>query len=375
MQSEKEFLSGFEECFGEIKDTRQRAKIDHPLIEIIFLSVIAVAGGAFSWSMIEGFGKAHLEVLRLYYPFIKGAPSDDTIRRLFEAIDPESLNELLQQYFTKKLDLKGQHVAIDGKTLKGSRCNGMRALHMLNVYASDSGLTLFGKTVEAKTNEITAIPEAIDLLDLEGATVTIDAMGCQRHIAQKLIDKGANYILGLKENQVSLYNEVTKVFTTNATNFFGIESEVSDDKGHGRICTRTCRIISDLKRLPIASLWPGAKSVVEIKRETTIKGVTSLSTNYYISSSQDSPETMMKNIRDHWKIESMHWMLDVVLKEDASSMNKGNIPANMAIIRRFVLNILSNIKEKRETRPLLMKMIGWSPDYLHRFINKLMNCS
>jgi predicted transposase YbfD/YdcC len=375
MQSEKEFLQGFEECFGAIKDKRQRSKIDYPLIEILFLSIIAVAGGAFSWGMIEGFGKAHLEVLRLYYPFNNGAPSDDTIRRIFEAIDPENMNKLLQQYFTKDLDLDGKHVAIDGKTLRGSRHNNIAALHMLNVYASGAGLTLFGKTVEAKTNEITAIPEALDLLDLKGSTITIDAMGCQKTIAQKIIDKEANYILGLKENQASLYNEVEKAFSSDAEIFFDMDKETSEDKGHGRICKRTCRIISDLSKLPTVSLWSGAGSVIEIKSETTKKGLTALSTNYYISSSKDRAAIMMKNIRDHWKIESMHWMLDVVFKEDASSMNKGNVPANMAIIRRFILNILTNMKGKRETRPQLMKMIGWSTDYLLRFINLLVKHS
>lgn len=375
MQSEKEFLQGFEECFGEIKDSRQGSKIDYPLIEILFLSVVAVAGGAFTWGMIEYFGKAHLEILRSYYPFKNGAPSDDTIRRVFEAVDPENMNELLQKYFTQGLKLDGKHVAIDGKALRGSRRNNTRALHMLNVYASGSGLTLFGKTVEAKTNEITAIPEALELLDLKGSTITIDAMGCQRNIAQKIIDKEANYILGLKENQASLYHEVEKAFRSNAEGFFGIEKETSEDKGHGRICTRTCRVMSDLSKLPLASLWPGAGSVIEIKSETIKKGVTTNSTNYYIASSKDIPSIMMQNIRDHWKIESMHWMLDVVFKEDASSMNKGNVPANMAIIRRFILNILTNMKGKRESRPMLMKMIGWSPDYLCRFINLLMNRS
>jgi predicted transposase YbfD/YdcC len=375
MQSEKEFLQGFEECFGAIKDKRQKSKIDYPLIEILFLTVVAVAGGAFSWGMIEGFGKAHLKLLKSYYPFKNGAPSDDTIRRVFETIDPENMNEVLQNYFTQDLNLDGKHVAIDGKTLRGSRRNGVRALHMLNVYASGSGLTLFGKTVEAKTNEITAIPEALDLLDLKGSTITIDAMGCQRNIAQQIINKEADYILGLKENQASLYNEVEKAFSAKADGFFGIDKDISEDKGHGRICKRTCRVMNDLSKLPLASLWPGAVSVIEIKSETITKGVTTYSTNYYIASGKNNPATMMKNIRDHWKIESMHWMLDVVFKEDASSMNKGNVPANMAIIRRFILNILTNMKGKRESRPMLMKMIGWSPDYLYRFINLLLNRS
>jgi predicted transposase YbfD/YdcC len=375
MQTQKEFLQGFEECFELVNDTRQASKIDYPLIEILFLSVVAIAGGAFSFGMIEGFGKAHLEILKSYYPFENGSPSDDTIRRVFEAVDPENMNEVLQQYFTKEWESEGNHIAIDGKTLKGSRSKGNRALHMLNVYASDSGLTLFGKIVEAKTNEITAIPEAIELLDLKGATITIDAMGCQKNIAQKIIDKEADYILGLKKNHIALYNEVAKVFSSNAEVFFDMNKETTEDKGHGRICKRTCRMVSDLSKLLNASSWPGIQSIIEMQRETTAKGVTTLSTNYYISSSKATPDIMMKNIRDHWKIESMHWMLDVILREDDSTLSKGNVPDNMAIIRRFILNMLTNMKGKRESRPMLMKMIGWSPNYLRKFINLLMNRS
>jgi len=375
MQPKKEFLQGFEECFKSVKDSRQASKIDYPLIEILFLSVVAVAGGAFSFGMIEYFGKAHLEILRSYYPFKNGTPSDDTIRRVFEVVDPKNMNEVLQQYFTQNWQSEGKHIAIDGKTLKGSKRNHTRDLHMLNVYASGSGLTLFGKIVEAKTNEITAIPEALELLDLKGSTITIDAMGCQKNIAQKIIDKEANYILGLKRNQALLYNEVERVFSSNAEVFFDMDKEITEDKGHGRVCKRTCRIVTNLAKLPNVSLWPGSQSIIEMQRETTAKGVTTLSTNYYISSSTDTSAIMMKNIRDHWKIESMHWMLDVVLKEDASTMSKGNVPANMAIIRRFILNILTNMKGKRESRPILMKMIGWSPNYLHKFIDLLMNRS
>jgi len=375
MLSEKEFLSGFEECFGLVEDTRQKSKIDYPLIEILFLSIVAVAGGAFSWSMIEAFGKAHLATLREYYPYANGSPSDDTIRRVFEIIDPSNLNAVLTRYFTKDLDLNGQNVSIDGKCLRGSSHNGSRALHFLNVYASGSGITLFGKIVDAKTNEITAIPEAIDLLDLKGSTVTIDAMGCQKAIAEQIINKGADYIFGLKGNQTSLCNEVAKAFESNATIFFDMDIASSQDKGHGRSEIRTCRVIKDFSKIPNASKWPGMRSVIEIKRSTKTKDKTTESINYYISSANKNAQEMMQNIRSHWKIESMHWILDVVFKEDGSSMHKGNIPANMALVRRFVLNILSNMKEKRETRPLLMSMIGWSPEYLHKFIQKLTFCS
>ena len=373
MQSERKFISGFEECFGELEDGRQQSKVDHPLIEILFLAVVAIAGSAFSWRMIESFGKAHLSILREYYPFKNGIPSDDTIRRVFEVLDPAGMGALLQKYFS--INLSGEHIAIDGKTLRGSRYSGSRAIHFLNVYASCSGITLFGKEVDEKKNEISVIPEAIDCLDIKGAIVTIDAMGCQRSIAAKIKDKGADYVLGLKKNQASLYYEVETAFASNATKFFNMEVAHTTNKGHGREETRTCRIIRDFSKIPHSKDWPSIASVIEIKRKIATGDNIQESTSYYISSSIAKAEKMMEIIRSHWNIESMHWTLDVVFKEDASGAHKGNIPANLAITRRFILNILNSIKTKKETRPTLMRMIGWSPDYLRRFINILMNYS
>lgn len=373
MQSEKEFLRGFEECFDKLEDKRQKGKIDYPLLEILFLGIVAVAGRASNWKEIEFFGKANLELLRQYYPFNNGAPSDDTIRRTFDALEVEGLNSLLKDYFAPNLE--AEHIAIDGKTLRGSGNNGKRALHFLNVYASCSGITLFGKPIDEKNNEITAIPEAIDALDIKGAIVTIDAMGCQKSIAKQIRVKEADYIFGLKGNHTTLHNEVKTAFETNAETFFNMEKAETVDKGHGREEIRTCRVIRDFSKIPSSKDWDGIASVIEIKRSTITKGKLSEATNYYISSSKEVPEKLMKSIRDHWKIESMHWTMDVVFKEDNSSMHKGNIPANMAIIRRFVLNILGQMKQDKESKPMLMYKIGWSDDYLHKFIRKLMKGS
>lgn len=373
MQSEKEFIKGFEECFGELEDTRQQSKVDHPLIEILFLAIVAIAGSSITWRMIEAFGKAHLSILQEYYPFQNGVPSDDTIRRTFEILDPIKMNEALREYFAT--DLSDKHIAIDGKSLRGSKHNGIRALHFLNVYASESGITLFGKCINEKTNEITAIPEAIDCLDIKGSTVTIDAMGCQKTIAAKINEKGADYILGLKGNHVAIYTEVQQAFATGAKDFFKIEEAKTVEKGHGREEERRCRIIRDFSKIPHAKEWSKIAAVIEMQRKVTIKGKVQEATNYYISSSNSGAEKMMQTIRSHWKIESMHWSLDVVFKEDGSSVRKGNTPANLAITRRFVLNILDAIKTKRESKPTLMKMIGWSPDYLRKFIKMLVNYS
>jgi predicted transposase YbfD/YdcC len=356
-----------------LEDKRQSSKVDHPLLEILFLSLVAVAGRASNWKEIEFFGKSHISVLQEYYPFANGVPSDDTVRRTFEILDPDRLNEVLRKYFT--VDLTGEHVSIDGKALRGSARSGVRALHFLNVYAAESGITLFGKAIDAKNNEITALPEAIDVLDIKGAIVTIDAMGCQRSIAAQIKKKGGDYILGLKGNQVALYNEVKTAFESKAETFFKMESARTLEKGHGRIEERSCRVIRDFAKIPSSSNWQGLSSVIEIKRKTTIKDKITETTNYYISSSMQKPEQMMKSIRSHWGIESIHWVLDVVFKEDASLMHKGNIPANMAITRRFVLNILGQMKQKGETKPMLMNGIGWSQDYLRKFIQKLIKGS
>jgi len=371
----KEFIAGFEECFSEIKDERRQTRVAHPLIEVLFLTIAAVAAGASSWGAIEDFGLLHLQLLREYYPFKYGIPSDDTIRRVFEILNPETLNHALKTYFAQGLDLKGQHVAIDGKTLRGAIGNRERALHFLNVYASGSGLTLYGKEVDQKTNEIKAIPEAIEALDIKGATVTIDAMGCQKEIAKQIIAKEADYIFGLKENQVSLYNEVQTAFATNAKTFFDIEEAQTEEKGHGRIEHRVCRVIRNLTKIERAYEWSGINAVIELKRTVTHKDQTTQSTSYYITSSKANATEIMKMIRSHWQIESMHWVLDVTFKEDGSSMHKGNIPANMAIIRRFTLNIIGQMTYKRLSRPRLMNMIGWSEEYLHVFIQKLIKCT
>ncbi len=369
MESLAEFLEGFEEHFSDIEDPRQRNKISHPLIEILFLAITAVAGRANSWNSIEIFGNIRLDILRKYYPFNNGIPSKHTIRRVFEVINPKQLGTVLLKYFGQDLSL--EHYVIDGKTLRGSRFEDRRALHFLNVYAVHSGLTICGKVLDKKQNEISAIPEVLDCLDLKGSIVTIDAMGCQKSIAKQIVEKKGDYILGLKKNHIALQHEVEKAFSSGATEFFTMDEAETYDKGHGRIETRRCRVISDISKIVGSDKWPGLASVVEVYRKTTEKGKNKESTNYYISSSTQGALAMLKTIRSHWQVEVSHWMLDVIFDEDKSRIRKDNSPANIATVRRFVLNILNKMKGKNQTRPDLMKAISWSKDYLDKFINVL----
>ena len=377
MLTTQEFMKSFEKQFEDVSDPRQAGKITYPMIEILFLAVVAVAGRAEDWEDIEDFGKAHLEVLREYLPFKDGTPSNDTIRRFFGSIDPQEMNQVLIKVFGSKDKETAEdaeidkHYAIDGKTLRGSRFNNISAFHFLNVYAAHSGLTLYGKVIDEKKNEISALPEAIACLDLEGAIVSIDAMGCQKDIAKQIIDKKADYILGLKLNHACFYYEIEKAFATNAVQFFNMDLAETFDKGHGRQETRKCRVIRNMEKINGYKEWADLKAIIEVKRSVVEKGKTTESINYYISSSSNGAESLLKTIRSHWKVESMHWIMDVVFGEDASKVRLKNGPANMAIVRRFVLNILNIIKEKRQTRPKLMNSIGWSPHYLRKFINAL----
>lgn len=373
MQSEKDFLKEFEEHFEDIQDPRQQSKVAHPLIEILFLAITAVAARAPGWASIELFGNLQLTALQQYYPFRYGIPSKHTIRRVFEVIDPKQMSTLLLKYFGKNLSV--EHYAIDGKTLNGSRHDGIRALHFLNVYAVHSGLTIYGQALDKKQNEISAIPEVLDLLNLEGSMVTIDAMGCQKNIAAQIIEKKADYILGLKKNHIALQSEVERAFQSDASEFCIMDITETHEKGHGRIETRKCRMIRDISKINGSNKWPGLQSVIEIYRHTIEKDKVSESVNYYISSSLQSAEAMLKTIRAHWKIESMHWSLDVSFNEDASGIHKDHAPSNIATVRRFILNILSGMKGKNQSRPDLMKAIGWSQEYLHKFVDALRNYS
>ena len=194
-------------------------------------------------------------------------------------------------------------------------------------------------------------------------------------ITKQIIEKEGDYVLSLKENHPTLYNQVVCAFAAEAPVFFDVETTETHDKGHGRIEVRKCRVMKNLSKIPESAQWVRMQSVIEVQRKVMEKNKETNMVSYYISSTQKTASEMLKTIRSHWAIESMHWVMDVVFREDAGRMRKDNAPANMAVVRRFVLNILNGMKEKRQTKPELMKAIGWSPEYLIGFIDKLLNYS
>jgi len=326
----------------------KRNIVDYPLPELMFLVISAAVSGVDKWTDIQTFGESKLDWLRKFFPYKNGIPWHGTLGRVFARLD----NEAFGEYFIEWIDslstlTSGEVVAIDGKRMRGSydKINGKEAIHMVSAYASELGLCLGQLATETKSNEITAIPKLLDLLTLEGCTITIDAMGCQRKISKKIIDKKADYILGLKENQRSLLEQVVKVFEITEPHSI----DVQRDLGHGRIEKRTCSVIENLTFFDDYKDWPGIHSLIKIdaEREDKNTGKKEINTRYYISSKKTSAEQFNQDIRSHWSIENkLHWVLDVTFNEDASRKRKGNSASNFALFSKIALTLIEKCKEK-----------------------------
>jgi len=354
----------FLDIFGQLDDPRIERKKLHPMPEILLLTLCAVICGAESWDDIELFGKSKLMFLRQYLPYESGIPSDDTLRRFFRAIDTMQFQRLFVEWVRAWLnpEVAGKVVAIDGKTLRGSHDGGQSPIHLVSAFASEAGIVLGQVKTNEKSNEITAIPELLDWLDVRGAIVTIDAMGCQKAIAEKITDKGGDYLLALKGNQSHLHEDVRLHFEQPAPmSLARMTSAETVDKGHGRIEVRQCRLSTDIdwlrERHPE---WKNLSSIVAIDSERRIGGTATQETRYFISSSPASAAQMLAAVRLHWGIENqLHWVLDMSFGEDQSRIRKDNAPANVAIIRHAALNMIRQAPKKRMSVKRMRKAAGW----------------
>ena len=328
--------------------TIYRGNLRHLLTDMIFLVISAVICGADDWYKIELFGKSQISWLRKFVPFAKGIPSHDTLGRVFSAIDYQEFGKYFVEWGNTMSELTdGEVVAIDGKRIRGSydTNSGLNAIHMVSAFATENRICLGQVSCQDKSNEITAIPKLLELLAIKGCTVTIDAMGCQTAIAEKIRDKGADYILAVKENQKELYEQVEKVFGITKP----ASVDIDLDSGHGRIETRKCTVIDDLKFLDIEDKWKGLKTVIKIESERFIKSEskTQNEIRYYISNLPANAKSMNYKIRSHWAIENnLHWNLDVVFSEDSSRKRKGDSAKNFNIISKIALTFIS--KEETE---------------------------
>jgi predicted transposase YbfD/YdcC len=357
--------------FAELKDPRVERNRDHLLEEILLIAIAAVLSGAESWNDIEEYGKSKWDWLQTFLTLPHGIPSHDTFNRVFSALDPEELEKGFVAWVSSIAKLTaGEVVAIDGKALCGTRQSGNKAIvHMVSAWAENNGLVLGQRKVDEKSNEITAIPKLLEVLELSGTVVTIDAMGCQKTIAEKIIAKQADYILAVKENQGHLLEEVQDSFRMLASE--SVAEEI--DCGHGRVEKRTCSVIVDTSLLlENAGGWAGLRGLVRIEAERYHKtsGKTEREIRYYITSVQPEAAPLNRMIRQHWGIENkLHWVLDVAFGEDASRKRAGHAAQNFSLLNRIALNLLKQdtslkrgIKGKRLKaawdHPYLLKLLG-----------------
>lgn len=329
--------------FDIIQDNRQTAKVDYPLFDILFGALCAIIAGARGWTEIREYVMGHHDWFLEQKLFENGIPVDDTFARLLAAIKPSEFRECFLAWMQAVHRLtEGEVVAIDGKTLRGSynRDDRFSTLHMISAYASANQLVLGQMKTDSKSNEITAIPALIKLLDLRGALVTIDAMGCQTAIAAAILEQGGDYLLAVKDNQGTLAKAVRSAFTPCRQAPLE-KSQLQTEKHHGRIESRTCHVLSANQLKGDFTDWPGLKRLVMVESYRTLKGKGSkIEQRYYISSRELTPEQAGDAVRAHWGIESMHWILDVSLQEDACQIYRGNAAENLAGLRHMALNAL-----------------------------------
>src|SRR3990167_9429669 len=363
----KDVSESFESHFGKLKDPRIDRKKLYPLVEILFVVLCGSICGAESWRDFVLFGKAKIDFLKQYYSFSNGIPCKDTLARLFSSFDPGEFKACFIEWVQSLQTILNQVIAIDGKTL----CNSFdlktdkSAIHMVSAFATEARLILAQQKVDAKSNEITAIPKLLDLLDLKGQIITIDAMGTQKAIAKQIIEKEGDYILALKGNQGTLNNNVrlfleTELNKQSSTIIEDIHEEA--DKGHGRIEMRKCFVSSQLDWLPQKDQWVGLKTVAMIEETQEINGKISTERRFFISSLPSDAERIASAVRAHWLIENgLHWTLDVVFNEDNSRVRKDNAGENMALIRHITINMLNTAKKQIKNIGLkaLRKKAGW----------------
>lgn len=352
--------NGLTEAFEKLSDPRVEGRCEHKLLDIIVIALCAVITGAESWVEVETFGKLKEEKLKSFLELAEGIPSHDTFGRVFAALDTEEFQKCFAAWVEGIFRVgEGQVIAIDGKTVRHSydKRLGKQAIHIVSAWASASGIVLGQRKVDDKSNEITAIPELLRVLDVTNCIVTIDAMGCQKTIAQTIRDEKADYVLRVKDNQGHLHQDIQDWFAyADQVQFANINSTYFEtvNKGHGRIELRRCWAIADplaLEHLRHYEGWADLHTIVRLQRERRFNGKVEKETAYYISSLPNDAERILAATRAHWAIEnSCHWVLDVIFREDDSRLRIGDSPLNMAILRHLALNILKADKSKGSLR-------------------------
>ena len=378
--SSNAFRKSLEEHFGGLEDYRRQGSIRYYLIDLLFITICAVISGANDLKSVAMYAQRKRRWLTSILALGDNVPSYTTFWTIFVLLSPAALERCFVQWVQSKMGMAskqdGHNISIDGKAQRGTAEKGEphSFVHIVSAWAATHNLTLGQLKVEGKSNEITAIPQLLEMIDLGGATVTIDAMGCQTAIAEKIVDKGGDYILALKGNQGHLSDEVENYFhQAEQIDFEGVACDAVGSKNcaHGRIEKRESYTTEDIDWLPQKDGWKNLKSLIMVKSERTISGQsTSIERRYYISSLPADALRVSNAIRGHWGIENqVHWILDVAFREDDQNANAGNIAENMSTVRRLALNLLKQEKTAKCGIEIKRQMAGWDDEYLLKVLN------
>jgi predicted transposase YbfD/YdcC len=347
----------------------------HKLIDIIMLAICAVLAGADSFTDIADFGRAKESWFGTFLELPHGIPSEDTFARVFALLDSRELQNSFATWMRSVVTLTGlKVVAIDGKTNRRTFGKLTKALHLVSAFATANGVSLGQVATDQKSNEITAIPELLRLLDLKGCLVTTDAMGCQGDIAAGIITRGGDYLLAVKGNQGNLYRDIKALF---ANETIPRDTVITEEKGHGRIDKRTCEVIAGpavFESIRHNNNWVSLHTIVRITAERTRTGTgevrAAAESRYYICSDEEPTAARLNQaVRAHWGIENnLHWIIDMAFREDESRIRTGSAPSNMAVLRHIALNLIRQDKERKVGVRASRLKAGWSTEYLEKLL-------
>jgi len=371
-------LDSVTDHFATLDDPRREtANRRHEFIDILLVALCAVIGGANHWTTVATFGHAKEAWFRTFLRLPNGIPSHDTFSDVFARIDPERFEACFVEWVASMaLPLPREVVAVDGKTLRRShdRANGGKASHVVSAYSTSDALVLGQLGCDEKSNEITAIPMLLNMLALDGALVTIDAMGCQRKIAERIVEKGAHYLLAVKENQPELCEGIGEAFLDKDRKRFAKRFDDCAEQsngGHGRHERRRCWVCSDETLVAAYSeSWAGLSRIVVIESERTLAGKeTTLDRHWYISSREETAAYFLAARRAHWQVENgLHWVLDVAFREDESRVRKGDGAENLSVLRRIALNLIKREKTDKHGVEAKRCRAGWDEKYMEKLL-------
>jgi len=361
-------VASIKKHFRRLLDPRVKGRSKHLLIDLLVMALCGIIANGDDWPDIALFAQQRESWFRRFLKLPGGIPSHDTFERVFAALNPRALEACCLTWLRAVAGLAGiEHIAIDGKSLRGSGNGGLGVLHVVSAWATQAQVSLGQVAVDGKGNEITAIPKLLDLLDLDGALVTIDAIGCQKRIAKKIPDRGGDYVLVVKANQERLLEDVQ------ATVARALDGELpaarvrqctTRERGHGRMEERSCVVIEDVRGIRDRSAWPQLRVVGMCRRERTVNGETTTEVHYFIGSRRMAARRYLAALRNHWGIENnLHWQLDVTFHEDASRVENRHGAENLSLFRKLALSLLKQ-NPRKESMARKRKAAAIDPGYL-----------